>query len=168
MNSLFCSRRRCQLAELSLDHFQRLCDSSLSLLRTSVTSANHDDSSVSLSVAQTHIQNSAHTSSSPSARFHQPSLQPPSRYPPSPPPPRTNLVQEAGELLANAASRWACEDIELSSSVDLCNFEVPVIALLDEVHRLRLQLSKQHARVVSAYAEGIKKFTAEKRLGGAT
>jgi hypothetical protein len=68
---------RCQLAELSLYHFQRLCDSSLSLLRASASNSND----------ALQFQN----------------LSPPSKTAVSLH--RHNHVQEAVQLLANAACR---------------------------------------------------------------
>jgi hypothetical protein len=136
---------RCQLAELSLDHFQRLCASSLSLLR-----ANVSDADVSIVIdagnsppGRTHVAHAAKSSDA-LPRSH-------------------NYVQEAGELLASAASRWAAEDIQAASAADHSDAEVSQIALLDEIHRLRLQLSTQHVRVINSYAEGFKSFSAKGR-----
>lgn len=77
-----------------------------------------------------------------------------------------NFVPEAGQLLANAASRWTAEDIEAfaSSSDDFSAAHVTTVTLLDEIQRLRLQLSAQHKRVIAAYAEGIKHLTVEQKL----
>jgi hypothetical protein len=79
------------------------------------------------------------------------------------PPQSHNLAQEAGELLANAAARWASEDIQAACAANDSDAEAPLIALLDEVHRLRLQLCMQHARVIGSYAEGIKSFSTQRR-----
>ena len=138
---------RCQLAELSLDHFQRLCDSSLSLLRAN---AGNSNDGAYLPDRELQFQN----------------LSPPSKTAVSLH--RHNHVQEAGQLLANAACRWAVEDIDAASAADYPDVESSSITLLDEIHRLRLQLSMQHTRVINSYAEGLKKFTAQQRLSGTT
>jgi hypothetical protein len=75
-----------------------------------------------------------------------------------------NFVPEAGQLLANAARRWTAEDIDVSSSDKFSAAQESTVTLLDEIHRLRLQLSAQHKRVIAAYAEGIKHLTAEQKL----
>jgi hypothetical protein len=146
------------LAELSLDHFQRLCDSSLSLLRASVTS----DAPASPAVPS--VESSVHLSS---ASFTLPSTttqhQPVSHLLNSIPT-QMNFVPEAGQLLANAARRWTAEDIDVSSSDKFSAAQESTVTLLDEIHRLRLQLSAQHKRVIAAYAEGIKHLTAEQKL----
>ena len=138
---------RCQLAELSLDHFQRLCDSSLSLLRANASNFNDG---ASLPDAELQFKNISPPSKAAVARS------------------RHNHVQEAGQLLANAACRWAIEDIEAASTAHHLNVESSSITLLDEIHRLRLQLSIQHTRVINCYAEGLKNFAAQKGLGGTT
>ncbi len=67
-------------------------------------------------------------------------------------------MQQAGELLAHAAGRWAAEDVQAVATAERACAELSTITLLDEVHRLRLQLGVQHMRVIKAYAEGIKSF----------
>ena len=128
---------------MSLDHFQRLCASSLSLLRANV--ANAADGS-SPPPATAHVLNATraadHARAVPLAR---------------------NVVQEAGELLAAAASRWAAADVESVCAADCADAEAPLISLFDEIHRLRLQLSMQHVRVINSYAEGLKQFTSQQR-----
>jgi hypothetical protein len=141
---------RCQLAELALHHFQRLCDSSLALLRANVT--DHIDAQ-SQAPASSQLQHATRRSPKPNA-------------PPPPPPPHHNFVQEAGELLAGAAQQWAAEDVACVAAGDVIDVDSSSITLLDEIHRLRLQLSQQHMRVINSYAEGIKHF--EQRSSAAT
>jgi hypothetical protein len=130
-----------------LDHFQRLCDSSLSLLRANVTNS-IDGLSQPADSSKLHAPSRSPSSSAAALQHH-------------------SRVQEAGELLASAASRWAAEDVERTSTTDgQATVDCSSIILLDEIHRLRLQLSQQHMRVMNAYAEGIKQF--EQRSGTAS
>jgi hypothetical protein len=132
---------RCQLAELSLDHFQRLCASSLSLLRANASTAKaavDDSADIAPARTPTHVMHSANIARPPTVSL--------------------NYVPEAGELLAGAASRWAVEDVHAACAADHSEGEISLITLLDEIHRLRVQLSMQHVRVINCYAEGIKPF----------
>ncbi len=128
---------------MSLDHFQRLCASSLSLLRANVANA-ADGSSPPHATA--HVLNATGAADR-------------ACVVPLP----HNAVQEAGELLAAAASRWATADVESVCDADRAASETPLISLLDEIHRLRLQLSMQHVRVINSYAEGLKQFSSQQR-----
>ena len=130
-----------------MDHFQRLCDSSLSLLRANVTNS-IDGLSQPADSSQLHAPGRSASSLAVALQHH-------------------SRVQEAGELLASAASRWAAEDVERASTTDgHATVDCSSIVLLDEIHRLRLQLSHQHMRVMNSYAEGIKQF--EQRSGAAS
>ena len=148
------------MAELSLDHFQRLCDSSLSLLRASVTSDAPASPAMPSVQSYVHISSASFTLPSTTTQHH------PVSHLANSVPAQMNFVPEAGQLLANAASRWTAEDIEAfaSSSDDFSAAHATTVILLDEVRRLRLQLSAQHKRVIAAYAEGIKHLTVEQKL----
>jgi hypothetical protein len=133
------------LAELSLDHFQRLCDSSLALLRANSSDGSGENLQFAASV---HHMNRRQAS-------HETLIS------------QCSAAKEAGELLANAASQWAAEDVESASASNPPVVEDSSVTLLDEIYRLRLQLSMQHMRVVKLYADGVAQFTKEHQLIGA-